>query len=161
ESTDWLSFRVARPSLDERAYRGQVAARAPGVYKVTAVDTYVQCPFKYFSSAVLKLPEERDEVAGLTPIERGMLLHGLFERFYQRWDAEHGGTITVDAMAQALALFRRLTDEALASVSPADRALESDRLLGSIVSVGVADRVFEHEAAAGGRIARRVIEQPL
>jgi ATP-dependent helicase/nuclease subunit B len=157
----WLAFRMLRPPLGERRYQGQVGRRDPIPYKVTAVDTYVQCPFKYFASAILRLPEERDEIAGLTPLERGILMHGLFERFYQRWDAVHGGTITLEAIPQALTLFRQLADEALAGVSPADRALEADRLLGSIVSVGVADRVFEHEAEAGGRIVTRVIEQSL
>jgi RecB family exonuclease len=158
---DWLARRLARPSLDDVRYRGQVGPRDPAPYRVTAVDAYVQCPFKYFSSAVLRLPEERDEVAGLTPIERGTLLHALFERFYHAWQLSPGGTITPAEMPAAVQAFTRLTHEALANLSPADRALESDRLLGSIASPGVAVRVFEHEAAAGGRIVAREIEQSL
>jgi RecB family exonuclease len=158
---DWLSRRLARPPLDDVRYRGRVHPRDPAPYRVTAVDTYVQCPFKYFSSAVLRLPEERDEVAGLTPIERGTLLHGLFERFYQAWQRSPGGTITPAEMPTAVQTFTRLAHEALASLSPPDRALEADRLLGSIASPGVAARVFEHEAAAGGRIVAREIEQSL
>jgi ATP-dependent helicase/nuclease subunit B len=158
---DWLPVRLARPPLDDIRYRGRVDPRDPSAYRVTAVDTYVQCPFKYFSSAVLRLPEERDEVAGLTPIERGTLLHGLFERFYRAWQLSPGGTITPANVPAAVQAFTRLTHEALAMLSPADRALESDRLLGSIASAGVAARVFEHEAASGGRIVAREIEQSL
>jgi RecB family exonuclease len=161
QQADWLPLRLARPPLDDVRYRGRVDPRDPLPYRVTAVDTYVQCPFKYFASAVLRLPEERDEVAGLTPIERGTLLHGLFERFYQAWQRSPGGTITPSEMPAAVEAFTRLTHEALGALAPSDRALEADRLLGSIASPGVAVRVFEHEAAAGGRIVAREIEQSL
>jgi RecB family exonuclease len=97
----------------------------------------------------------------MTPLERGTLLHGLLERFYQTWQRDRGGTITMARVPEALELFGGIVSEALARLSPADRALESDRLLGSIAAPGVADRVFEHEASAGGRIVDRVIEQPL
>jgi RecB family exonuclease len=157
----WLPLRHARPPLDDLRYRGRVDPREPSPYRVTAVDAYVQCPFKYFSSAVLRLPEERDEVAGLTPIERGTLLHGLFERFYQGWQRGPGGTITPAEIPAAVQAFTRLTTEALATLSSPDRALEADRLLGSIASPGVAVRVFEHEAVSGGRIVLREIEQSL
>ena len=42
-------------------------------YRVSRVDHYVLCPFKYFAENVLGLPEERDDLAGLTPLERGNL----------------------------------------------------------------------------------------
>jgi len=158
---DWLPLRLARPPIDDVKYRGRVEPRDPSPYRVTAVDAYLQCPFKYFSSTVLQLPEERDEVAGLTPIERGTLLHGLFERFYQAWQRSPGGTITPAAVPAAVQAFTRLTQEVLATLPPSDRALEMDRLLGSIASPGVAVRVFEHEAASGGRIVAREIEQAL
>ena len=99
---DWLSLRLARPPLDDVRYRGRVDRRVPSPYRVTAVDAYVQCPFKYFSSAVLRLPEERGEMAGLTPIERGTLMHGLFERFYRAWQQSPGGTITAAKMREAM-----------------------------------------------------------
>ena len=102
---EWLALRRARPPLEDPRYRGRVDARGPTPYRVTAVDRYVQCPFKYFASAVLKLPEERDEIAGLTPIERGTFLHDLLERFYKTWQQDGGGTITMAALPAALALF--------------------------------------------------------
>jgi RecB family exonuclease len=51
-----------------------------------------------------------------------------------------------------------LTKEALAPLAEADRALEEVRLLGSIVARGLAERVFELEANAGGRIVERLVE---
>src|SRR5262249_23221840 len=101
---DWLDLRVAPPAPDHVRYRGQVDPRAPIAYRVTAVDRYVECPFKYFASVVLSLPEEREPASGLTPLERGNLLHNLFERFYQTWQRDHGGTITVARIPEAVAV---------------------------------------------------------
>jgi RecB family exonuclease len=158
---DWMSLRLARPPLDDRRYRGFVAPRPPAAYRVSAVDRYVDCPFKYFAEAVLQLPDEREAADGLSPIERGTLVHDLFERFYTAWEAHGGGTITPATLPDALARFRDLATAALARLPEADRVLEEARLLGSIVARGLAERVFELESDAGGRIVRRLIEYEL
>jgi RecB family exonuclease len=157
----WLRNRVIRPPLDDPRYSGQVEAQSPIAYRISRVDRYVACPFKYFSETVLGLPEERDEQAGLTPLERGNLVHELFEQFYRAWTTERRGTITPEALPAALDLFRQLTRAALARLPGPDRALEEARLLGSIVARGVAERVFELEADAGGVIVDRLIEHDL
>ena len=129
--------------------------------RVSRVDHYVLCPFKYFAEDVLGLPEERDDMAGLTPLERGNLVHNLFEQFYRSWDARAAGTITAANLPDAVALFAELTDAALARLPEADRVLERTRLLGSLVAPGVAERVFELEADKGGEIVRRLLESDL
>ncbi len=149
----WLRLRRTRADLTVRRYGGSVGPQAPQRYRVSRVDHYVDCPFKYFAENVLGLPEERDEAAGLTPLERGMLVHGLFEQFFRAWDAEPGGAITAATLPDALTRFAALTDEALAPLPEADRVLERTRLLGSLVAPGIAERVFELEADAGGSIA--------
>ena len=156
-----LFHREARPPLADRRYSGYVTPRQPQAYRVSAVDRYGDCPFKYFADTVLQLPEEREDAPGLTPIERGTLVHDLFERFYRRWDAGGRGTIMPATLPEALALFGNLVEEALVNLPEADRALESTRLLGSIVARGLADRVFELEADAGGQIVRRLVEYDL
>jgi RecB family exonuclease len=157
----FLALRRARPRLDDRAYSGFVSARAPGAYRVSAVDRYVDCPFKYFAETVLQLPQEREAAPGLTPIERGTLIHDLFERFYRTWEAQGGGTITAATLPSAINLFAQLVHAALAALPETDRVLETTRLLGSIVARGIADRVFELEADAGGRVVRRLVEYEL
>lgn len=157
----WLALRRARPPLTEPGYSGFVSAQSPQAYRVSRVDRYVDCPFKYFSESVLDLPEEREEMSGLTPLERGSLVHSLFERFYQAWQRDGHGTITTETMADALALFRDISEAALAQLPDADRALEEIRLFGSMVSRGMAERVFELEADAGGTIVDRHVELPL
>jgi len=161
EPAEWLALRQARPAIDSAAYAGSVGPRAPQAYRVSRVDRYLDCPFKYFSESVLDLPEEREEMSGLTPIERGMLVHALFEQFYRQWQQDGLGTITEELLPEALRRFRRLADAALARLPEADRALEEIRLFGSIVARGLAERVFELEATAGGRIVNRLIEHPI
>ncbi len=161
EPARWLSLRRARPPLDDPAYSGTVPPRPPEAYRVSRVDRYVDCPFKYFAENVLRLAEERDDEAGLTPLERGSLIHELFERFYTSWQQDGLGTITPETLPDAVSRFAAIAREAFARLPAADRALEETRLLGSIVARGLAERVFELEADAGGRIVERLIEQPL
>jgi RecB family exonuclease len=153
----WLELRRRRPIADRR-YRGFVAPLAPRPYRVSRVDRYVDCPFKFFSEDVLGLPEEREESSGLTPLERGTLVHELFERFYRAWHAQGEGTITPATLPAAVALFARLTRQMLSNLPEADRALEETRLLGSIVARGLAERVFELESDAGGGVVDRLLE---
>jgi RecB family exonuclease len=157
----WLPARAARPPLSRPDYSGAVDPQAPQSYRVSRVDRYVECPFKYFAESVLGLPEERDEMSGLTPLERGNLIHKLFERFYQAWQQDGRGAITAATLPEALARFTRLTHEALAGLPEADRALEETRLLGSIVARGIAERVFELEVDEGGEIVDRLLEYDL
>jgi RecB family exonuclease len=161
EAAEWLALRKRRPALADRRYRGFVEPRAPLDYRVSKVDQYIVCPFKYFAESVLGLPEEREELAGLTPLERGALVHRLFERFYREWQGAGLGAITPANMPEAVDRFARLTRQELAPLPDADRALEETRLLGSIVASGVAERVFELEAEKGGAIVDRLLEYEL
>ncbi|HEX5070014.1 MAG TPA: PD-(D/E)XK nuclease family protein [Vicinamibacterales bacterium] len=161
ETVAWLQQRHARPDLTGQAFAGFVGPQAPQRYRVSRVDHYADCPFKYFAENVLALPEERDEAAGLTPLERGQLIHQLFEQFFRDWDAAPGGSITAETLPDALARFAALTETALARLPDADRALERTRLLGSLVSPGIADRVFELEVDATGDVVRRLLESDL
>jgi RecB family exonuclease len=155
---DWLDLRIDRPPLTEAAYGGFVGAQTPRRYRVSRVDHYVACPFKYFAENVLDLPEEREEMAGQTPLERGNLLHQLFERFYRDWDRDSRGAITPANLPEAVARFGELVDAALARLPEADRALERTRLLGSLVAQGLAERVFELEADRAESVSRRLLE---
>jgi RecB family exonuclease len=159
--TPWLAARRQRPPLDDPGYRGLNLPQVPQAYKVSRVDQYVTCPFKYFAESVLGLPEEREETTGLSPLERGTLLHDLFERFYRAWDAAGHGTITAARLPDAVALFTSMVHETCASLPDADRVLEETRLLGSLVARGVAERVFELEAEDGGDVVARHLEEAL
>jgi RecB family exonuclease len=160
-AASWLALRQARPEIGVRAYGGFIEPRAPEVYRVSRVDRYVTCPFKYFAEYVLRLPEERGEASGLTPLERGTLLHALFERFYGEWQVSGRGAIDAQTLPDALAAFGAIVAEALADAPEPDRTLERMRLLGSMVTRGVAERVFDLEITAGIGVRRRLLEYDL
>ena len=88
----WSAARPARVAgaASSRALRRAAvprpdrAARAPATYAVSQLERYLECPFKYFAAHVLKLPEERDEQAWMTPQERGHFVHEVFESFFAR-----------------------------------------------------------------------------
>lgn len=160
-SRAWLDARVSRPPLDGPGYRGRSLPQPPQQYRVSRVERYVTCPFQYFAESVLRLPEERDDAAGLTPLERGTLLHDLFERFYREWQAAGYGRITPALLPDALSRFAALTTATLAMLPDADRVLEETRLLGSLVARSVAERVFELEAGLDQDVAVRLLEQPI
>jgi hypothetical protein len=50
----------------------------------SALETYARCPFRYFLTAVLGLPqwEEPEQVLTLQPRDRGALLHGILQDFF-------------------------------------------------------------------------------
>ena len=52
-------------------------------------------------------PEEREEMSGLTPLERGTLVHELFERFYRAWQAQGDATITPSTLPEGRGVVRQ------------------------------------------------------
>jgi ATP-dependent helicase/nuclease subunit B len=160
-ASEWLALRSRRPELSTPEYRGHVGAIAAQEYRVSALDRYADCPFKYFAGSVLRLDEEPNEEPSLTPRERGTLLHSLFEKFYRAWDADGHRGITTGNLADAIERFEAIANEALAALPPADRALESARLLGSIVMRGAGERVFLAEVDAKKDVASRSLEVSL
>ena len=157
-ASDWLQHRLGRtPALDPR-YRGSVGAREPDVYAVSRVERYLECPFKYFAGHILRLDEEREDESGLTPQERGQLLHGVFEAFFSAWRGQGRGAITLANVAEASTLFAQITEAQLAALPEADRALERTYLLGSAASPGLAERAFAFEIEQGVEVVDRLLE---
>ncbi|OFW05699.1 MAG: hypothetical protein A3H96_11630 [Acidobacteria bacterium RIFCSPLOWO2_02_FULL_67_36] len=156
-----LALRLSRSSPSDAGYHGEAGARGPAVYAVSHVERYLECPFKYFASYVLRLPEERDDESGLTPQERGRFLHEVFEKFFAEWQASGQRTITTANLADALRLFERVAEERLATLGEADRALERTYLLGSAVAPGLGERAFTFEIEQGGDVIERLLEHSL
>jgi RecB family exonuclease len=157
----WLPARLQRPVLTELQYSGRNLPQPPQPYRVSKVDRYVVCPFQYFAESVLKLAEEPEETPGLTPMERGTLMHDLFERFYRAWSDAGQGSITPAKLPEAVALFAEMARTTCADLPEADRVLEETRLIGSLVARGVAERVFELEAEDPGEVVARHLEAVL
>lgn len=161
QTAEWLALRLARTAPSDARYHGAAGTREPKAYAVSAVERYLDCPFKYYAANVLQLPEERDEESGLTPLERGHFVHDVFEQFFIQWQGSGGGTITIANAAEAIVLFERVVDERLGSLPEADRALERTHLLGSAVASGLGERAFAFEIEQGGEVIERLLEHEL
>ena len=161
DAAEWLALRASRTSADADAFRGFAGAYSPPAHAVSHVERYLDCPFKYFSTHVLKMDEERDEESGLTPQERGQFLHEVFERFFGAWHARGRHGITAANLDEALAVFEENALEMLQRLSEVDRALERTYLLGSAAAAGLAERAFAFEIEHGIDVVERLLEFPL
>jgi len=160
-AAEWMALRSSRSPAADRMYHGAAGVREPAAYAVSRVERYLECPFKYYASNVLKLQEERDEESGLTPQEQGQFLHDVFEAFFAQWQAGGGRGLTNDNVTEALALFERVADARLETLPEADRALERTHLLGSAAAPGLAERAFAFEIEQGGEVIERLLEHAL
>ncbi len=161
QAAEWLALRTARTAYEHEAFHGAAGPHVPGTYAVSHVERYLDCPFKYFASRVLRLEEERDDESGLSPQERGQLLHTVFERFFQEWHARGGREITTTNLEDALELFTSVAEATLATLPEGDRALERTYLLGSAAAAGLAERAFNFEIEQDSPLLERLLEHPL
>jgi RecB family exonuclease len=157
----WLALRASRTPGDHESFRGAVGPRPPVAYAVSHVERYLECPFKYFAARVLELDEERDDESGLSPQERGQLLHTVFEVFFKEWHDCGGREITTANLGDALELFASVAEASLSHLPEGDRALERTYLLGSAAAPGLAERAFNFEIEHGIPVVERLLEHPL
>jgi CRISPR/Cas system-associated exonuclease Cas4 (RecB family) len=159
-AAEWLALRTTRTTQADPRYHGTVGTRDAIVYAVSRVERYLECPFKYFAGHVLQLEEEREDESGLSALERGELLHGVFESFFEAW-RERGRTgVSADDLDEALALFEEIAERHLQELPEGDRALERTYLLGSAAAPGLAGRAFAVEIEQGIGVVERLLEYP-
>lgn len=151
----WLAFRrqaatrpapppPAQPLLDAQS--------------VTRLETYLQCPFRYFAAHVLRLGEEAAETIGLSPRERGIVLHEVFEEFFRRWTDAGRRAVTAETIVEARALLAAVVDDRLTRLPPEDRGIERARLLGSAAATGFGELVLRHEVDRDAAVVERLLE---
>jgi len=61
-------------------------------FSITALESYAFCPMQYFMQRILKLNEEEEIEATMTPLERGSLIHEILFKFFMQLksDKQHG-----------------------------------------------------------------------
>jgi CRISPR/Cas system-associated exonuclease Cas4 (RecB family) len=156
----WLALRTTRTTQADPRYHGTVGARDGIVYAVSRVERYLECPFKYFAGQVLQLEEEREDESGLSALERGELLHGVFESFFEAWRERGRSGVSAGDLDEALALFEEVAERHLQELPEGDRALERTYLLGSAAAPGLAGRAFAVEIEQGIGVVERLLEYP-
>jgi len=84
-----------------------------GVYSATSLETYAQCPFRFFLGNVLRLEDLPDGDQNLSPADRGSAVHDILSTFYRRWLAAGRGNITPASIEAATSLMQEIAREEL------------------------------------------------
>ncbi len=155
---DWLALRLDRSPASDAGFHGAAGPGRRGSYSVTAVDQFLQCPFKYFAGRVLRLPEDVADDASRTPRVKGQFVHELFCAFFQSWQSAGGGTITPARLDAARAHFAEVVEQRLTLLPAAEAGLERMQLLGSVGTPGLGELVLAAEAARATPVRERLLE---
>jgi len=157
----WAEARLERSTLTPERFQGAAGAWTLPRVSVSRLERYLDCPFRFFASEVLKLEEQPEDEDTRTPLERGRFLHELFERFFEEWQQRGHRRIDAASVPEARQLFTTICEDVLRDLPPSEAALERTRLLGSAVSPGIAHRVFSMEAERATDVIERLLEFPL
>ena len=114
DAREWAELRVGRSPADAPDVPRRGRRRAPArAWSVSALETYLDCPFKFFAQHVLRLEEEPDDEEVMDPRRQGQFVHEVFEAFFSAWQARGHGAITPDNLDDARELFADVVDRAL------------------------------------------------
>lgn len=157
----WLNLRVERSPGDDASFHGTVGRQPSRAWSVSALETYLECPFRFFARHILRLKEEPEDEEIMSPRHQGELVHRVFEEFFSEWQRSGLGAITPANLQQARSVFVATVDRLLVDVSPAEAALERTRLLGSSAAAGLGEAVLRMEAERPVRVVDRLLERRL
>ena len=167
EARAWAEFGGAgRSSGDARSSTGTGRSSAESwsrhdAWSVSALETYLDCPFKFFAQHVLKLEEEPEDEEVMDPRRQGQFVHDVFERFFAAWQDAGHRAITPENLDAARDMFTAVVDRALERLPVAEAGLERTRLLGSPAAAGLGEAVFRMEAERPVAVVERLLEHRL
>jgi ATP-dependent helicase/nuclease subunit B len=161
EARSWAEMRIARSGTDDPAFHGQVGVQASRTWSVSALETYLDCPFKFFGQRVLKLEEEPDDEEVMDPKQQGQFVHEVFETFFHRWQTGGRQAVTPANLDEARGVFGEVVEECLGGLSETEAALERTRLLGSSAAAGLGEAVLRMEAERPVGVIGRLLEHRL
>jgi RecB family exonuclease len=109
----------------------------------------------------LKLEEDPEDEATLTPKELGIFVHEVFQAFFQEWNRRGERAITPANLPDARAVFREVIEPLLDKLPEDEAAVQRTRLMGSAADGGLAEAVFQIEAEWQTPVVERLLEQAL
>src|SRR4029450_10638586 len=116
---------LAGPPATSPDFHGSVgAAPRSGAFSISALETYLDCPFKFFAQHVLRLEEEPDDEEVMDPRHQGQFVHEVLGEVFEAWQDAGRGAITPANLDAARALFTEVVDKALAVLPAAEAGLE-------------------------------------
>ena len=157
----WAEFRLTRSAAAEPMFHGQAGAPPVRAWSVSAIETYLQCPFKFFAQHVLRLEEEPDDEEVMDPRQQGQFMHQVFEAFFKEWQDRGYQAIVPDNLDQAREVFEQVVERSLGALSETEAALERTRLLGSSAAVGLGEAVLRMEVERSVGVVARLLEHRL
>jgi RecB family exonuclease len=157
----WAELRAGRSPADAPDFHGTVRETPVRAWSVSAIETYLDCPFKFFAQHVLKLEEEPEDEEVMDPRRQGQFVHEVFETFFAAWQRAGHRAITPQNLDDARALFTAVVDGALERLPAAEAGLERTRLLGSPAAAGLGEAVFRMEAERPVAVVERLLERRL
>jgi ATP-dependent helicase/nuclease subunit B len=161
EAAEWLALREGRTPAAAAEFHGDAGPARREAHSVTSIDIYLQCPFKYFASRVLGLPEEVSDEPSMTPQSQGKFVHEVLRAFFEAWQASGHGAITADVLGEARSQFAEVAGRLLATLPAAEAALQRARLLGSVGAPGLGELALAAEAARPEPVRERLLEHDL
>ncbi len=161
DARGWAELRTQRSPADTPGFHGTVSGVPARAWSVSAIETYLDCPFKFFAQHVLKLEEEPEDQEVMDPRRQGQLVHDVFERFFTAWQNAGHRAVTPQNLDAARDLFTAVVDRALAHLPVAEAGLERTRLLGSPAAAGLGEAVLRMEAERPVAVVERLLEKQL
>ena len=160
-SGSWLDLRAGRTSGADPAFHGQLGPRQPRPWSVSALETYIGCPFKFFAQHVLRLQEEPDDEEVMDPRRQGQFVHEVFEKFFDTWQKSGRRAISAGNLDDARKMFEEVVERLIERLPEGEAGLERTRLLGSSAAAGLGEAVFRMEAERPTAVVERLLEQKL
>jgi RecB family exonuclease len=157
----WARVRSARTDAADVKFHGSLPATRSRQWSVSALETYIGCPFRFFARHLLDLEEDPTDEEIMDPRRQGQFVHDVFERFFAAWQRAGYGAITGVNLEAARTMFGAVAEECLAALPEAEAGLERTRLLGSPAAVGLGEAVIRMEAERPVPIVERLIEHRL
>ena len=161
EAGEWARMRQTRSPRDADAFHGELSPPGRRAWSVSALETYLGCPFKFFAQHLLRLEEEPDDEEVMDPRKQGQFVHEVFEEFFRTWQARGEGAVTAANLDEAGELFTAEVDRLLERLPAAEAGLERTRLLGSPAAAGLGDAVLRMEAERPVAVVERLLEHRL
>jgi RecB family exonuclease len=168
EARTWADLRTTRSPAEAPDFHGTLTT-GPGhtsplparIWSVSALETYLDCPFKFFAQHVLRLDEEPDDEEVMDPRRQGQFVHEVFEQFFGSWQKAGHRAVTPANLHLARQIFTEVVDRALERLPAAEAGLERTRLLGSSAAAGLGEAVFRMEAERPIAVVERLLEKRL
>ena len=109
----------SRIVLPRSPREGLLAAGAPPALSPSALESYLECPYKWFAQRRLRLSEPD---AGFGPLEMGSFSHGVLRSFYEHFRESGREKVDRASLPEARALLREVFERHLRSQAKLKRS---------------------------------------